>query len=226
MIYPCGCENILDVPSGIVKNAHKCSHHLSKAGRGGMDYYRSLNAVGKNTAHVQEFKDSLDSMYAPLEPAQGVCLEVGAGTGVYCPWVREMGYEYGAIEPDPEAADALRTVWDAKVYEETFEEFFEEFLATNNPQVDLLIATHVIEHFRGSPAMVQAMFDLLKPGGRALFLIPDDTDPVNPDHLWFYTPTSFHSLLARVGFMDIRTMVRRITTVENFIYASAYKGTV
>jgi SAM-dependent methyltransferase len=225
MKFPCGCINETDPESGVTKSISKCPWHKARMGRGGLAYYEELGCLkdGKAipTNHIKEFKTALELMGADHLKAIGVsgkCLEIGCGVGVYIPWIEERGYKYEAVESDQEAAKFVSNRYGVWVWNDCFEN-----LLQSGKQVDLILAAHVIEHLKDSPGAIASMFGLLKPGGRALLLIPEGTDQTNPDHLWFYTPETFLALLQRAGFVDIRMVVQNITGKENFIYASAYK---
>lgn len=223
MKFLCDCINETDPESGVTKSISKCDWHKARMGRGGLKYYEELGCLkdGKAipTNHIKEFKEALELMGAePLE-GEGVCFEIGAGMGVYIPWIEEEGYSYEAIEPDKAAAAFMVSNYDVSAWPETLESHFGRTFRC----FDLILAAHVLEHLKDSPAAIKLIHDRLNPGGRALLLIPDDTDQTNPDHLWFYSPKTFLAVLQRAGFVDIRACVRRITAKENFIYASAYK---
>lgn len=229
MKFPCGCINETDPASGVTKAVSKCEWHKARMGRGGLSYYEELGCLkdGKAipTNHIKEFKEALELMGAePLngEGGEGICLEIGCGVGTYIDWVcDEAGYEYEGVEPDRQAAEFTWLEYDRCVYPCTFEDWC--LVKRKNQRFDLILAAHVIEHFKDSPAAIQLIYNRLKPGGRALLLIPDDTDQTNPDHLWFYTPKTFLAVLQQAGFVDIRMCVRRITSKENFIYVSAWR---
>lgn len=223
MKFPCGCINETDSESGVTKSISKCEHHKARMGRGGLAYYEELGCLknGKKipTNHIKEFKEALELMGADPLGGAGGCLEIGVGVGMYIDWVwEEVGYNYEGIEPDREAAEFTENRYEWPIYVSTFEEF-----DLGCKQYDLILAAHVIEHFKDSPTAIKLIHDRLAPGGRVLLLIPDDTDQINPDHLWFYSPKTFLAVLQRAGFVNIRMCVRRITSKENFIYVSAYK---
>lgn len=222
MKYPCGCINEPDPASGVTKAVFKCARHKARMGRGGLAYYEELGCLkdGKAipTNHIKEFKVALELMGA--EPLKGgMSLEIGAGVGTYIPWLEGEGFVCAAIEPDREAAEFIWFTYKVPVFINSFE----GYTLQNNQQFDLILAAHVIEHFKDSPTAISMMFDLLKPGGRALLLVPEGTDGTNPDHLWFYTPENLVSTVRRAGFTNVQMAVQAITKKERFIYVSAYK---
>lgn len=224
MKFPCGCVNETDPVSGVTKNTSKCQWHKDRQGRGGLAYYEELGCLRNGKAiltnHIREFKEALDLMGASSEFEEGKCLEIGAGVGTYIPWVESEGLDYEAIEPDQAAAAFIVSHYGVSAWPHDFE----SYCLSTDYRFDLILAAHVLEHLKDSPAAIQLIHDRLNPGGRALLLIPDDTDQTNSDHLWFYSPKTFLGVLQRAGFVDIRMCVRRIISKENFIYASAYRG--
>lgn len=220
--YLCGCVNEMDPNWGILKSVEKCTMHRQMMGRGGMAHYTELRCLERGDAcYEAEFTGVLNELNSPLLIADlgHTALEVGAGLGMYCSWLQRLGYDYRALEPDKEAAQWMRVNRKIQVYEEPFE----EYLASGHPPVDLLLAAHVIEHFQDAPGMITGMFESILPGGRALLLIPDDEDKVNPDHLWFFRKEDFKRVLERVGFVDVKIATRRIVPHEKFMYATAMK---
>jgi SAM-dependent methyltransferase len=192
--------------------------------RGGMAYYQNLKCLETGDAQYEkEFTTALTEMNAPMLPVQNqTVLEIGAGLGMYCPWLQRLGYTYAALEIDSLAAGWIVVNRQVPVFNQTFE----SYLVEKHLPVDLLVAAHVIEHFNHAPNMIQGIYDSIVPGGRALLLIPDDQDKTNPNHLWFFTPNDFQRIVERVGFVDVRISVRRIMPQERFIYCSAWKPKV
>lgn len=222
--YPCGCVNEIDPEWGVLRSVLKCPFHKSRMGRGGADYYlNELKGSKTDDRWEREFVYALKQLERPLLQAgpYDKVLEIGAGIGLYCDWLQRLGYQYNALEMDKWACEWMRKNREGvQIYDLTFEEFLQYEVRQTYP---LILAAHVIEHFKHAPQMIQEMFKLLVPGGRALLLIPNDEDKANPDHLWFFSKDDFQRVLERVGFEDVRIMTQRIVKHEDFLYASAMK---
>ena len=233
---PCGCRNALDPEWGVLKSISKCDKHRAKAGRGGLDYYRDMHALDSNGIprhkfYVEELKEALGNgdLFKPHYAKGGgtliqpKLLEIGAGLGMYCPMALKEMYAYWAVEPDTEAAAWIRGCFDVVVYSGTFEDYHRAYYS-HSIGFEMIIAAHVLEHLKEGPAALRKMFDLLSPhSSRLVLIVPDDSDPINPDHLWLFTPENLKSSLERTGFIDIKIEVRRRVKHENFIYAIARK---
>jgi SAM-dependent methyltransferase len=155
------------------------------------------------------------SIDPPNRGVFGQALEIGCGLGMLAPLLMREGYHYTGIEPDSEAASWCESTFDVVVIEQPFEN------VTLSPDFDLIAACHVFEHMHDAPAMIAKAIGLLRPRGKLLVVVPDDSDPVNPDHRWFFTAPNLESTLRAAGAINIRTAVFRRVAHENFIYAYA-----
>lgn len=228
IVYVCGCTNeMIEIAPG-VKVEHsftKCPGHVRESGKGGKAHYEEMNCVNKDgiPQHNNYIKDLHEAFPGTLAvpwtndlPGVRSCLEIGAGIGMYAPLVLQRGYTYTAVEPDPWAADWITGAFNSPVFRKGFEEY---------PSVphDLILAFHVLEHLRDARGAVERMFRLLRPKGRLTLVVPNDDDPVNPDHLWFFTEPSLRGLLGAVGFVDVVTKVRKVIEREHWIYCTCRK---
>lgn len=220
-IFPCGCHNTWDTTWGMWKCLAKCPHHVEIESRNhGLQYYRSLGCFDEagypGRWYGAQFAEALGAMSAPLLVGPGRAVEVGGGPGVYQSWLRGKYYYAVLVEPDAEACEYARQAGG-----EVFGGSWREYLASGPPPADLIIAAHVCEHMLEGPAVFASFFENLKPGGRLLTIVPDDEDPLNPGHWWFYNPAALEGALARAGFEDVRTWVARRIPREQFIYSYA-----
>lgn len=224
-VYECGCSNRPDAASGVMRNVSKCESHKRHAGRGGLAYYTELGCIVNGIPQHQKYGTELDEGLRAANASAmiqrcsgGVALEIGGGLGMYAPWLMHRGYVYYGCEPDAEAANWTRSTFDVPVENCTFEKYPADFA-----WVDLIVAAHVLEHIPDAPAALVKMNKLLPVGGRVIIIVPDDEDPVNPDHLWFFTPATLAGLLKASGFAESRMGVIRRVKQESFIYATAVK---
>lgn len=224
LTYACGCSN-LEVSPGVARCQRKCARHKAFLARQprGADYYQMIGAIdaqGRPLAdhYVAQLIDGFGEL--PPAPAGGLAVEVGGGATPYVPTILNAGYEYLGVEPDAWAAD-----WTRRTYASERVRVLRSVFPTTLPRpADLLLCAHALEHMRDAPAALRAMFASLRPGGTLLLLVPDDSDPVNPDHLWFFGAEALPGLLTGCGFTDVRLHVRRHTPRENFLYARALRA--
>ena len=71
--------------------------------------------------------------------------------------------------------------------------------------------------------MIRKMAAYLDHGGELWIIVPDDSDPVNPDHLWFFTEATLRSTIEAAGLEVVRMAKRKYIERENFIYCRARK---
>ncbi len=225
ILHRCGCVTGPDAKSGATRSFQKCHGHVAEraAQPQGEAYYRSigvLDAAGRvRTDHyAAELLEAVGPLPDPPERST-LAVEVGCGLSPYVPLVRSAGYGYVGVEPDRWAADEMAKRFGAAVIGSTFE----AFVYSAVPMVGLVLCCHTLEHMADAPAALSLMSRMLAPGGHLVLIVPDDTDLLNPDHLWFFSPESLYSCLTAAGFEVPTVAVRRHVERENFIYCVARK---
>lgn len=221
--YPCGCVNELPRWGGspVMSRVFTCDGHkreqtdIAKAGE---EYYGEFGVVrdGKplTSAHVAELTEALGPIPQATRP-DSFALEVGAGASPYVEAIRAAGYHYWPMEPNPWAVQWLMKHHNCPVIFNAFED------STLLGPVDFILAAHVLEHLDDAPAAILQCANLLRTAGQFWIVVPDDSDPVNPDHKWMFTRESLRICINNAGLEIIRLEVRRHVEHENFIYASA-----
>jgi SAM-dependent methyltransferase len=222
MTEPCGCTNVPDAEWGVLRNVRKCPRHKRKMGRGGRAYYTELGAtldgIPQHREYVRQFIEPMAALGVTIPRIEGgTALEIGCGLGMYAPMFLNRGYAYHAIEADAYAVRWVASAFCCPVFHGRFEDY-------EPPKpFDAIMAAHVVEHLTDAPGSLDAMLRMLYPGGRLYLVLPDDSDRVNADHLWFFTEATLRATLERIGFEDIRMTSRRLIERENFIYCAAVK---
>lgn len=233
-IFPCGCVNSWSAQWEMWKNDRKCpTHTRAAAGDVGLDYYRKMGVFGPdgkiNACYAVEMDEALSQMGNPSLPQRGLvasylptAIEVGGGPGVHTPWLCSKGFDTVLVEPDFEACRS----YSGMRYECTWGDYFQllegaNLLTVRDPS--LIMAAHVCEHMKAGPAVFPEFFQVLRPGGALLVIVPDDQDPLNPGHVWFYNEPALRKAISNAGFEDVRTWATRRIPREQFIYAYARK---
>jgi SAM-dependent methyltransferase len=221
-LHPCGCENV-EAPDGAWRCARKCPHHAGVARRfpRGRAYYEHLGVIDGTeltpSLHVAELTDALGEL-PPAPSAAATALEVGCGVSPYFRLITGKGYHYRGIDADPWACDFMTRRYGARVLCADFPGAFgggEEF--------DLVFCAHALEHLADAPAALRVVHRLLRKGRPLWLVIPDGSDRINPDHLWFFDRPSLAETLRSCGFDRVRVEQRRVVEPEDFLYAEAYK---
>lgn len=221
--YKCGCVNATDARSGMLRSVSKCPAHRRQSrdpATLGEAYYAELGLVRDGlpvaTAHVAELAEALGPF--PAAPADGGALEVGCGASPYVGAIRAAGWLYAGIDVSPWAVDWVRARYGCDAaYQGTIEDIVADL------DVGLILAAHVLEHLADMPGAVARLAGLLRPGGELWVVVPDDSDPVNPDHLFFPTMSSLQYCIEASGLVVKTMCMRKRIERENFIYARAEK---
>lgn len=220
--YPCGCINWIHPKWGVLNSVGKCAFHGLERGANGMDYFMTMGAfvegVPQNALYVAELTECLTAMGCPILPRPaGSVLEVGMGIGQYVAMLLKLGYAYTGIDQDAGALKYVESAFGSAIVplQQSFEDMAEE------TSYDLILAAHVVEHFSNAPRCLAKMRRMLKGGGRLILILPDDSDPVNPDHQWFFNEFNIRTTLERLGFVNIQTTTRQRIPREEFIYVNA-----
>jgi SAM-dependent methyltransferase len=224
--YKCGCLNTVHAPSSVTRCFRKCPRHqamtrhpetLDEA------YYTELGMLkdGKIVAdhYVRQLTEALGTWPSPKDSTNDFALEVGCGISPYAQAIEAAGWTYDAVDPSS---------WALTWMEENLDLFncpdcrrFEDI--DENQRFGFILAAHIFEHLDDAPGAIAKCHRLLEPGGWLWLIVPDDSDPVNPDHQWFFTGTSLTHCLRDAGFSVERLVMRKYIERENFLYCSARK---
>jgi len=223
--YPCGCVNATDEASGVLRSISKCDRHKSRQRDPATldaSYYEELGIVrdGKPlpTNHVAELTEAL----GPIPQASklgGLATEFGCGASPYVAEILAAGYQYLGVD-----ASEWATGWICENYGINARTAKVEDSFLSIPIDSFILAAHVLEHLDDAPGAIVGMTGMLASGGELWIIVPDDSDPVNPDHLWFFTEATLRACVERAGMIVVKTAVRRHVSHENFIYLRASKA--
>ena len=142
-------------------------------------------------------------------PQRGRILEIGCSSGFMLYPLAEAGHECVGVEPSGVFGDYVRSRkipcfddLDALRADRRFREGF-----------DTVMHFFVLEHVAEPASFLQAQLELLKPGGRVVFEIPNAADALfslydipafglfywSVAHHWYFTEPSLRYLLDRIG---------------------------
>jgi hypothetical protein len=226
MNYPCGCINGIESESGILRCVKKCNFHinwsLTHPEGESLEYFRDLNAirdgVPQNDHLARELVGalSISDMAYLADGWRKSLLEIGCGLGAYIPLFLSNHWNYLAIEQADFCVNWVQQTFYIAVRKMPIEEFLK-----TAPVFNCIFAAHVFEHLKDAPAVLKTCYE--KVDERLYLIVPDDEDPTNPDHRWFFTQESLHRLLERIGFVNVRSQIRKLIPQESFIYCVAEK---
>ncbi len=174
----------------------------------------SSGDVGKETLeHLESFEAYAAWIYRKIKPFLGKrILEVGSGVGTIIPYLlSEPSTEVMITDYREDYVEILRRKFGTHPNIE-----FYHFDATNpldtaiqqNPP-DTLICLNVLEHIKEDRQALSHMFDLLKPGGKCIILVPSFQQlysnlDYNLEHYRRYNAADLKEKMSRAGF-DIST---------------------
>lgn len=224
MRHRCGCVIEPDPASGVLRSIEKCPRHSSRARDPkelDLAYYAELGAVDAAGAaaeppHLEELAEALGAF-----PRGGgrAALEVGCGASHYVPGLRAAGWAYVGLDASPWAAE-----WTAGVYGVPAVASTLEAAAFAPGSFGLILAAHCLEHLPDAPGAIRRSAELLSHGGELWIVVPDDSDPFNPDHLWFFTPATLRAAVEAAGLEVLREAAFRRVPHEMFLYLRARKA--
>ena len=219
--YRCGCVNEVTTPHGLLRCLVKCKGHQAEyrpVERLDRAYYEELGARSPEAPdrYLSELVEALGPF--PEAGAVDTALEVGCGTSPYVPAIRAAGWHYMGMDASAWAVEWMRGQYGKW---STFQGRIEDI--EPDGQCGLILAAHCLEHVQDMPWAIRLLASLLYRGGELWIVIPDDSDPVNPDHLWFANPVSLRSCVESAGLAVERLVVRRYIQRESFLYLRARK---
>jgi SAM-dependent methyltransferase len=142
-------------------------------------------------------------------PAKGRVLEVGCSSGFMLYPLVERGLECVGVEPSGVFGEYVRSRG-LDCYDST-----EDLIAKGRYRdgFDLILHAFVLEHIAAPKAFLQQQLDLLKPGGKIIFEIPNVAEPLLTvydlpaferfywivAHTWYFSKRSLEHLLKDLG---------------------------
>lgn len=224
--YECGCVNDIEPSCGALRSVSKCDHHKSMQRdihELGEDYYAEVGCVdGKQKWYCDQFIDCFGEVPDALRlSGDPMVIEVGGGSSMYAGMFLDRGWSYLGIEPSRWAAEWTQNRYvGARVIMSVLDEYMANILTARARAV---LCSHALEHMAQPFEALSQMAQMLVRGGLLYLIIPDDTDPVNPDHLFFFNIQSLTKALENAGFAVESMNVCRVIERENFLYALARK---
>lgn len=212
----CGCT-LERHPSGARHSTAKCKTHARKM-RAPFDleeaYYRELGLLSNPGLHAGQF----DEILGPIERPRNYksALEIGCGLSPYAGMIEDAGWAYFGVDPSGWAVDEMR-LRGHTVFRDDWEVMGEHV------GFGLILCAHALEHMKDAPRALDKIGRTLVPGGFFYLIIPDDSDLVNPDHLWFFTEQSLWKCIQGAGMSIEYSCVRKLVAREKFIYVKARK---
>ncbi len=221
--YPCGCVNERHEPTGALRSVSKCRRHTQASKKPetlGEAYYAEFgllkNGVLQPTNHVAELTEALGPLPRSTY-SEHAALEIGCGVSPYVGAIQDAYWAYTGLDASPWAAAWTADYWNTVAIACTWEAW--------QPVWDygFILSAHALEHMADAPAALQKMSDSLESGGQLWLVVPNDDDPVNADHLWFFDEGSLRRAVESAGLTVEVIAKRKYVKHEHFLYCRASK---
>jgi 2-polyprenyl-3-methyl-5-hydroxy-6-metoxy-1,4-benzoquinol methylase len=156
--------------------------------------------------------------------ARGTIIDHGAGTGgLSSALVAARSGNVIALEPDPQLVDVLREKFSQEARASVFAGTLDDYLAAHGPEcVDTIVSSNVIEHIADDVACLQAMHELLRPGGAVGLYVPARPELFGSldravGHYRRYKRAELTNKLGRAGFDVVSVKYRNLVGVLPWI---------
>lgn len=220
----CGCLNRVDLSSGILRRITTCPYHQEhRRDPKTLDgsYYRELGMLDEHdeplpTRHLDEIREALGPWPIPPRGRTGRVLEIGCGVSPYARSLEDAGWLYSGVDISAWAARWMRAHGFTHV-------IAMDWIWSGRMLWDFILACHSLEHMIDAPGALAKMAEHLRPQGRLWILVPDDSDPVNPDHNWFFTAETLRAAIEKKGLIVEALEIRQIVDREKYLYVRARK---
>ncbi len=226
--YSCGCANERHEPTGALRNVSKCRRHQRAAREPETldeGYYAEFGLIKNGklqpSNHVAELTEALGPIPWPTGNTQA--LEIGCGVSPYAGPLIERGWHYIGVEPSLWVADWMYRTYGVDIIQARLENVVPSDVHLLGTRFGLILAAHSIEHMQDAPGAIARCAELLAPGGWLYIVIPNDDDPVNADHLWFFDQESLRHTVEAAGLTVEAMAIRQYIPREHFIYCRASK---
>lgn len=179
-------------------------------------YYNSAYEVNEH-AHNQSVRRELPAVIAALRRRHsraGRLLEVGCSYGAMLAALRADGWDVEGVELDQRASDIARLRYGITVHPSLS-------AVSPDPQFDVVILFHVLEHVLEPRAFLRDVRLRLRPGGTLLLRTPNAASvPARisggwwqwfaaPEHVHVFSPESCRLMLGETGYKVDRLCTRR-----------------
>jgi len=156
--------------------------------------------------------------------ARGTIIDHGAGTGGLSSALVNAGIgSVVAVEPDPQLVEVLHEKFDNVPTADVFAGTLDDYLAVHGRAcVDAIVSSNVMEHIEDDVACLQAMHDLLRPGGSIGLYLPARPELFGSldravGHYRRYTRPELTDKLGRAGFDVVSVKYRNLVGVLPWI---------
>ncbi|MDY6935786.1 MAG: class I SAM-dependent methyltransferase [Spirochaetota bacterium] len=157
------------------------------------------------------------------EPHQTL-LDIGCGDGEFLSLIRRSGLKVFGIEIDERAVKIAR---DTYKLEDVECGKWEDLYDTGWRDLDIITIYDVLEHVSSPLSLIQAIFELLSPGGKICLSVPrfdryprifDTVTDFPPHHFTLWSHKSLNTILSKTGFKEVKIIEKPLTSTDFLIH--------
>jgi SAM-dependent methyltransferase len=188
------CGAVFQNPMPAVEKIRKTYSEMSNytnPGRAGLPSPSKIYALDRQLDFVRD-----------IIPKAGSAFQVGCSDGYTLHRFEELGWEVDGIDPSANAIAIAKSHYGLNLNNG----FIEEFVPKNDKFYDLIILTHVLEHFVNPAKVIEKCLSMLKDDGFLFIEVPSlvnqETWPTSYftfEHLTYFSPISMKNLLNKNG---------------------------
>ncbi len=112
-------------------------------------------------------KRNIEIQGLPRFRQNGTLLDVGSSYGLYCKWMKELGWKALGVESNKKSAYFGCEEFGLRIINDTFEN------ANINEKFDVVVLRTVLEHLPSPSKALEKVYELLKENGELIIIIPD-----------------------------------------------------
>lgn len=140
------------------------------------DYYEDLYAEkkGESFPHDNIRTSSFLTSFVPAKDKDSLSLDIGCGVGYACKIMQDAGYKPYGIDISAGALEHAKKRLPNSIFNLAAES---NIMDHKDDFFDAISCLGVLEHIDNPEVIVSEAFRVLKPNGRALFLVPNSLSP-------------------------------------------------
>jgi 2-polyprenyl-3-methyl-5-hydroxy-6-metoxy-1,4-benzoquinol methylase len=160
------------------------------------------------------------------KPGKGIFLEIGSFAGIFLNEAKKKGWQVLGIEPL-----LLPAYYSEKLGVKVMRTYFDKDTDIADESIDVIVATHVIEHVSDPSEFVSKAHQVLTKGGKLILETPTydsfvfkllkhrERSVKCSGHIYFFTKETLSKLVEKAGFKVIKhEKVGRTLTLERLFY--------
>lgn len=174
-----------------------------------LDYHAFKVTAGLKSRILESRRKSEARLLLVGLPEKSMALEIGCGTGELLNALQKRGARGVGVEPNAAAAQTAMSRYGLTVHVGMLDIVADTALPAG--MFDLVIMKYALEHVHNPRAVLSRIVALLKPGGKAVFWLPNGASWElsifgarwrgldAPRHLYIFTPTTVREYAKAVG---------------------------